>query len=336
MSISYQVLGAPGCDNALHVHVDSGQAINHLLFDCGDGCVSSLPYADVLAIDHLFLSHLHMDHIAGFDAFFRCLFHRENKPNHIWGPVGTADIIHHRFRGFLWNLHSGMNGTWYVHDVMKNQVTTSRFELHEAFATKHEEGTHEIGTTLIDLPTCAVDVHEMNHGTTSLAFIIREKSRSNIETSRLAALGLKPGPWMKQLKSGDYSTIHSDQIVIDGVTHSWENLRKSLITETPGQSIAYLSDFTLDDAALTRMAQALQSCDTLVCESQYKNDDRQLADKNFHMTTGLAAQLANQASVGSLILFHLSDRYHPSEWQQMLAEAREVFPNTSFPANWNL
>ena len=80
MSISFEILGSPGSDNALLVRVDSGQSLSRLLFDCGDGCLQSVPYAELLAIDHLFLSHLHMDHIAGFDYLFRALFNRQSKP----------------------------------------------------------------------------------------------------------------------------------------------------------------------------------------------------------------------------------------------------------------
>ena len=42
MAIDWKILGAPGADNALLVTVDSGQSYDRLLFDCGEGCLSSL------------------------------------------------------------------------------------------------------------------------------------------------------------------------------------------------------------------------------------------------------------------------------------------------------
>jgi ribonuclease Z len=83
MSLSFQVLGDAGRDNALLVSVDSGQAVSRLLFDCGDGCLWHLPFGDVQTIDHLCFSHQHMDHVGGFDTFFRCTFNRTTKENHI-------------------------------------------------------------------------------------------------------------------------------------------------------------------------------------------------------------------------------------------------------------
>ena len=88
MAIRFKVLGGAGQDNALWVEVDSGQGIRRLLFDCGEGCLSGLAFADVQATDHLFFSHFHMDHVSGFDSFFRANFNREDRANRIWGPPG--------------------------------------------------------------------------------------------------------------------------------------------------------------------------------------------------------------------------------------------------------
>jgi ribonuclease Z len=58
--------------------------------------------------------------------------------------------------------------------------------------------------------------------------------------------------------------------------------------------------------------------------------------KNFHMTTVLSATLAQRAQVGELVLFHLSDRYEPAEWVEMLHEARRHFPEAKYPPQWKL
>src|SRR5262249_13269985 len=138
---------------------------------------------------------------------------------------------------------------------------------------------------------------------------------------------------LKQLKEPASSP---DRVVIDGVPHATEELRKALVVETPGDAVAYLTDFLLDEAAMERLAEALRGCRTVVCEGQYRHADLELARKNFHMTTVLAATLAQRARVEELVLFHLSDRYRPAEWGEMLREARRVFPNTHYPPPWNL
>lgn len=331
MSITFRILGAAGRDNALLAQIDSGQAVERLLFDCGDGCLSELALADILGLDHLFFSHLHMDHVGGFDAFFRCHYNRGTRSNRIWGPPGTARILQHRFQGFLWNLHEEMSATWLVSDLYPDEIRTVRFELNEAFAVAHDAGTQRYERTFMAGAGFTVEAITMDHRTPTLAYIVREQARRNIALDRLAVLGLRPGPWLKQLKE-----VSADKVVIDGVARPADELRKALIVETPGDAIAYLTDFLLDESAMERLASALQGCGTVICEGQYREADVELARKNFHMTTVRSATLARRAGIKGLVLFHLSDRYQPEVWREMLAEARQIFPNTHYPPHWNL
>ncbi len=333
MTITFEILGEPGRDNALLVRVDSGQSLERLLFDCGEGCLDRVPFSDVQAIDHLCFSHLHMDHVAGFDHFFRCVFDRDSKPNQIWGPRETARILQHRFRGFLWNLHTEMAGTWRVTEIADPGTSTSRFELTEAFEIAHDEGLAARQPILFAGAGYVVEAHTMDHRTPTIAYVVREKSRSNIDTARLSTMGLRPGPWMKVVKDGSDAT---EFVSINGEPYSVAALRDALLVETPGDSIAYLTDFLLDENAMTELAAALKGCKTIVCESQYRHSDLELARKNFHMTTTLTGQLARRADAKNLVLFHLSDRYQPTEWLEMLAEAKEQFASTSFPTEWQL
>ena len=166
-----------------------------------------------------------------------------------------------------------------------------------------------------------------------VAYVIREKVRRNVNLSQLTALGLRPGPWLKQLKE---STSASEHVVIGGSEYSIAELRTTLIAETPGEAVAYLTDFRLDDAAMERLVPALRGCRTIVCEGKFRHADLELARKNYHMTTVLADTLAQRAGVKELILFHLSDRYRQEDWLEMLAEAKQIFPNTRYPSEWHL
>jgi ribonuclease Z len=223
MSIAFQVLGNAGGDNALFVQIDSGHAVERLLFDCGEGCLSSLPFGELQAIDHLFFSHLHMDHVAGFDTFFRANFDRDTKSNQIWGPPETAAILQHRFQGYLWNLHAQMSASWRIADIHRNDIRTTRLELGEAFAVARDEGTQPRSRVICGGLGFTVESVTMDHRTPTLAYIVREKTRWNVDSTRLKALGLHPGPWLKQFKE---STARDEEtIVIDGIAHSLGALR---------------------------------------------------------------------------------------------------------------
>jgi ribonuclease Z len=331
MGLEFEILGKPGDDNALLVRVNTGQATHRLLFDCGEACVSQLEFAEVLQIDHLCFSHLHMDHVAGFDSYFRANFQRAI--NHIWGPPETTRIMQHRLRGYIWNLNANMNGSWQVHDVLEDRIMTSCFELSEAFEVPHAEGERTRTQLLLEHPDYWLEVLTMDHGTPSLAYIVRESPRSNVDLSKLASLGLKPGPWVKHLKD---LTFQESKLEINGVNHDLNALRSELLVTTPGESIAYLTDFLLDEKAIAMLEPALRGIRSIVCESQYQQADLELANRNFHMTSTQAAQLAARVGAQELILFHISDRYDHEGWLDLLREARTIFPNTHFAKSWNL
>lgn len=335
MSIAFRVLGDMGRDNALHVAVDSGQTVERLLFDCGEGCSAALSVGERQALDHVFFSHLHMDHVAGFDSFFRCTYGRMEPTNRIWGPPGTASAMHHRFQSFLWNLHGTMEpAVWRVTDVHPECLETWRYELKEAFTLAHEEGTQAHEGVIWSGVGATVRAFALNHHTTSLGYRVDERPRRNIDTAVLQELGLRPGPWLKQVRPEAEAGAGSEELMIEGKTWSLAELRDRLLVETDGDSIAYLTDFLFDEASHAALMPGMLGCKTIVCDCQYRHADLELARKHFHMTARLAGELAAEVGALDLVLMHVSERYSPVEWREMLEEARTVFPAARFPEGW--
>ncbi|MCP3910591.1 MAG: ribonuclease Z, partial [Actinomycetia bacterium] len=198
-------------------------------------------------------------------------------------------ILHHRFRGFWWNLHAGQPGTWHVHDLHVDHLRSSRFVTAEAFEARHDEDPGALGPYLLEETAFTVEAMRLDHRGPSLAYLVREKTRTNVDSGRLAASGLRPGPWIQQLKQLDDPAA---QVEIDGKVHDLRELRDQLLVETPGESIAYLTDFLLDPATMERLAVWLAGCDTVVCEAQYRHGDALLARRNFHATTTQVARMA--------------------------------------------
>lgn len=336
MALAFQILGRPGRDNALWVKVDTGQAQHRLLFDCGEGCLFAVGRTELLGLDHLFFSHFHLDHVCGFDGLFRRVYNRESKPVGVWGPAGTVDLMQHRFRSFWWNLHEGQGGQWDVRDVGPEGVTAAAsFLTREAFAYGHplETPAGPEGGAILRQEDFSVEAMVLEHHGPSIAYLVREPRRVHVRADRLEELGLRAGPWVKRLKDG---TLESEVEASDGVLWTAEALRRELLWESRGESVAYLTDFLLDDAARARLTPWLRSVGTLVCESQYRHADRDLARKNCHATARGVARLARDAEVERLILMHLSERYSERDWAGMLREARQVFPGTDFPPGWEI
>ena len=333
MPTHFRILGGPRQDNGLYVEIDTGQSNARLLFDCGEGIPTAIPYGDVIQLNHLFLSHCHMDHVTGLSAFVRRVYASDRQTPVIWGPLGTAVHVQHQLRAFLWNLTSDATNVFLVNDVAELEVITYELRLSEGYAVLRELSRSPRRDVLLTGDGFDVYAIEMDHGTPSLSFVVREHTRSNIDTAKLASMGLRPGPWMKQLKSGETS---DGTVEVGGTPTSIESLREQLLVQTLGVSVAYCTDFLLDDAAESRLVPLLRGVDTLVCESQYRRDDAALALANRHMTCTQVARLARQAGVGKLVLIHVSDRYDAAGRREMLAEARAEFPFTDFPESWSV
>ena len=142
-------------------------------------------------------------------------------------------------------------------------------------------------------------------------------------------------PWLKAIKD---QTIPDDQPVETNAGKQLAgDLRRQLLVTQPGDSIAYLTDFLLEDQdAEDRLVEMLQDCRIMVCENNYADADADLAKKNFHMTASDVGRLAARIQPESLVLFHLSDRYTTAEWQAQLREVQEHFAKTTFPEGWNI
>jgi ribonuclease Z len=90
---------------------------------------------------------------------------------------------------------------------------------------------------------------------------------------------------------------------------------------------------TGDTAPAASVVEAAAGADVLVHEATFLADERARARETGHSTAGEAALAAREADVGLLALTHLSARYPPSE---VLDEARELFPRTVVPRDFDL
>jgi ribonuclease Z len=321
MALDVRVLGKRGADNAVLVTVDTGQHISRVLMDCGERIIPRLSYAETESVQHLLFSHYHMDHVAGFDSYFRRHYDRSSVVNHIWGPPGTGEIMGHRFRGYVWNLIGKRHATWLCHDIHPQQVSTRRYELNEAFSQSHTEADTEV-TPLFHGTGFHVEAIALHHGIPSMGYILREEEKVNVDSEKLAALGLRPGAWLRELAT-------AETCVIEGVEHDAAPLREALLMKRAGDSMAYLTDFIAEDPAeQQRIAEQIAGVGTLICECQYSAADAELARKNRHMTTQWVGQLAALAQPQRLLLTHFSERYAPQVWEEMVEEVRTHFPHT--------
>lgn len=84
--------------------------------------------------------------------------------------------------------------------------------------------------------------------------------------------------------------------------------------------------FCTDTAFSPELAGYFKDVSVLYHEATFMDHLRSVAEATFHSTSVQAAQMAMLSGAGRLLIGHFSSRY--SELDQMLDEAREVFPQT--------
>jgi ribonuclease Z len=334
MSISFRVLGKPGWDNGLMVWINSGTRVYRLLFDCGENILRDLNQHDIKSIDFLFLSHLHIDHIAGFDYFFRRNYDREKKPIYIYGPADTVELIHNRLRGFKWNLVKDVPGLWYVTEADEKKLSTFLFKTSDGYSVKNPVKYKSFKNLIVDNPDFSVKVTFLNHIIPSAAYFVKEKPSVNINKDALRKTGLTPGSWLEKVRN--LSGNSAEEILVGNKSYKLKALKEKLLERKEGESIGYLTDFIYGKETSDKIKKVFKDCNILICESQYMASEKIFAKKNYHLTAKQAAQIAKAIKAKKLILFHISDRYRAKDYASLIKEAREIFPGTHFPFEWEI
>ena len=91
--------------------------------------------------------------------------------------------------------------------------------------------------------------------------------------------------------------------------------------------MVYCTDTVFSESAIALS----KGADLLIHESTYAHEDAEMAYQRQHSTRTMAAQTAAEASVGQLVLTHLSPRYAPGNRitpNDLLEEAKTIFPKT--------
>ncbi|MEM7082984.1 MAG: MBL fold metallo-hydrolase [Pseudomonadota bacterium] len=87
--------------------VEAGE--EYLLFDCGRGCTTRLAQLDqalITRVTHLFITHLHSDHIVGVDdLWLNGWTQGRNIPLEIWGPEGIHQMMASMRDAFAFDIH---------------------------------------------------------------------------------------------------------------------------------------------------------------------------------------------------------------------------------------
>lgn len=102
MGVKLKVLGCSGGIGGRHLRTTSLLVDHDLLIDAGTG-VADLAVGELAAIDHVFLTHAHLDHVAALPLMVDSVVDRRSGPLTVYatGEV-LAALAGHLFNGTIW------------------------------------------------------------------------------------------------------------------------------------------------------------------------------------------------------------------------------------------
>jgi ribonuclease Z len=162
---------------------------------------------------------------------------------------------------------------------------------------------------------------DVDHRARAFGFKLSEHERPGHFDDALATkLGVQSGP--------DFGVLHrgGDVTLPDGTV-----VKSEQVVGEPrrGRTIVYTGDTTPCDATV----EAARGADLLIHEATFGDDEIARAAETKHSTARQAAEIARDADVEMLCLTHVSGRYFGKELRD---EARQVFPNTELPRDFDV
>jgi ribonuclease Z len=262
---------SPGADRNL-----SGQLLNiaerHCLIDCGEATQIQLRRYKVKfqGIDHIFISHMHGDHI--------------------FGLPGLLSSMHLLGRKQALNIYAPAELKELTELTLKLSDTKLNFFIH--WRSTDNKGSH----MLFEDDKICVHSFPLKHRIACTGFIFREKPLPRkIDKFLLEKHGVSTAD-IQLLRQGD-----------DVTNAEGEYIQNHMVTKDPdpARAYAYCSDTAYDP----ELVQWVRGVDLLYHESTFLNDMSERAKKTYHSTAQQAATIAKEANVKHLLLGHFSARY---------------------------
>jgi ribonuclease Z len=303
-----------------------------ILFDLGD--LRNLPARELLKIGQVFVSHTHMDHFVGFDTLLRIFLGRQ-KDLHLFGPPPLLHNVEGKLAGYTWNLvHTYQNRfSIKVTEVHLDRSWTKDYHCSEAFSPGREATADSFDGTLVEEDAFSVKAVHLDHKIPCLAFKLEERFHVNIMKDRLFTLGIPVGPWLKDFKEALYRGDPPESVfsVVWNQNHKevrrtfrLNDLAQKIARISPGQKIVYVVDVVCNDQNAERIIDFARDADQLFMEAAFLDEDRDLAERKYHLTARQAGTLARQAHAKSLTICHFSPKYKHAP-HRLFEEAQKAF-----------
>ena len=261
------------------------------LIDCGEGTQTQMRKYKIgfSKINHIFISHLHGDHIFG-----------------LIGLVSTMELL-----GRKNDLHL------YAHSELQRFLSAQlQFLYPEGITYKiiYHPLNFKKEQMIFEDTKVSVFSFSLSHRIPTCGFRFDEKpALPNLIPEKIVEYQV-PIRQRQRIKEGADFITETGQII----PHA-----ELTISKHQTRSFAFCSDTRYDESYI----ESVRNVDLLYHEATFASDNSEMARNTYHSTGTDAATVALKAQVGKLIIGHFSARY--KDHTPILKEAQEVFPNTT-------
>ncbi|MFB6074347.1 MAG: ribonuclease Z [Haloarculaceae archaeon] len=243
---------------------------DRFLFDCGEGTQRQMMrFGTGFALDHVFVTHTHGDHVLGLPGLLQTLdFNERGAPLAVHAPAGTRETIERLIAA---------TGERPSFPVRVSQVRP--------------------GDTVLDRDAYEVRAVATDHRCAAVGYALIEAERKGRFDREKAEeeLGIPPGP--------KYSKLHAGE----PVEHDGRTIQPEAVVgpARPGRRLVYTGDTQPTDAVVA----ASEDADLLIHDATFADDRADRAERTAHSTARQAAEVAREAGAKRLALVHVSTRY---------------------------
>ena len=302
-----------------------------IMFDLGD--IHALSTRDILKLTHVFVTHTHMDHFAGFDRLLRVFLGRE-KQLHLYGPQGFIQNVEGKLGGYQWNLVENFTNRFSIKvtEICNDRLVSMTYHCRNRFQPIQDSPEQLFVSRLLQEPSFTVSVMVLDHRIPCLALSIKENFHINIKKDALTEMGLDAGPWIQTFKRALYEKQPPETpIEIRGIgttrRYSLGTLGDRIAVITLGQKITYVTDILYSPDNLEKIVSFANGSDQFYIEAAFLEADAHIAARKYHLTAKQAGEIAGLAGAKKIIPFHFSPRYS-DDAHRLETEALTAFNQT--------
>ena len=242
------------------------------LIDCGEGTQMQLRRNRVHfgKIDHVFISHLHGDHVFGLPGLISS-----------FGLLGRTNDLH-------------IHGVTDLEMVLRPVIDFFSRELPFKVVFHHINPLEK--ELIYEDAALEVTTFPVEHRIPTVGFLFREKPKERKINKQMCDFYKVPLRVLPKLKKGE-----------DFIPDSGGHVPNTKLTLPAPPSVSYA--FCTDTRPLPSVVEVVKGVDMLYHEATFISDQEGLAYKTFHSTARQAAKVALQAGVRKLLIGHFSSRY---------------------------